>query len=346
MSEKLTERSRRILEAIVEDYIDSAEPVGSKTVARRHHMGVSPATVRNVMAELEEQGYIASPHASAGRVPTDKGYRFYVDTLLQVRPLGADERTRIERHYAGPAMRTTEVLREASRALSRLSHYAGIVMAPQFTATVFRRIDFIPLAPGRVLAIFVSQSGEVQNKIVETGEDIGAAELEQITTYLNRSLNGLPIDQVRERIATEIRQEKAHYDRLQRRALTLSEQALRDNEDSSTRVIIEGTSNILEQPEFADVDRMKGLIRAFEQKGQLVDLLDRSRRAHGVQIFIGSETHYSEIAGCSLVTATYENRSGTAGVLGVIGPSRMPYSQVIPIVDYTARLVSQLLEND
>lgn len=345
MTADLNERSRKILEAIVEDYIESAEPIGSKSVTRRHHMGLSPATVRNVMADLEEMGYIVSPHTSAGRVPTDKGYRFYVDTLLQVRALNAEERERVERYYAGGGKPADEVLREAGRALSRLSSYAGIVMAPRFSTTSFRRIDFVPLSPGRVLAIFVSQSGLIQNKIVETGETFTAAELEQMTAYLNRTMNGLPIDQVRERIAADMAREKARFDRLQRRALALSHQAL-TSADGQPQVIIEGASNIFEQPDFADVDKMKRLFRAFEQKSQLIELLDRSRRAQGVQIFIGSKTHYSEIEGCSLVTATYETREGTVGALGVIGPSRMPYSQVIPIVDYTARVVSQLLENE
>lgn len=345
MQRDLNERSRKILEAIVEDYISSAEPIGSKAVLQRHHMGVSPATVRNVMSELEEMGYISSPHTSAGRIPTDKGYRFYVDTLLHVRPLSTEERDRIERHYKGQDLRTDTVLRESGKALSRLSHYAGIVLAPQFSDTVFRRIDFVPLSPGRILAIFVSSSGQVQNKIVETDKEIPANELVRMTDYLNRIMQGLSIDQAREKISNEARREKDRYDGLQQAALTLSAQALAQDEEAGT-VYIEGTSNILDQPEFTDVVKMKRLIRAFEQKNRLVDLLDRSRRASGVQIFIGSETRYSEIEGCSLVTSSYATKEGGVGVLGVIGPSRMPYSQVIPIVDYTARIVSQLLESE
>lgn len=346
MSSEMNERSRKILEAIVEDYIASAEPVGSKSVTCRHQMGLSPATVRNVMADLEGMGFLASPHASAGRIPTDKGYRFYVDTILQLRPLKAEERERIERQYASKDRRTDEVLREAVKSLSRLSRYAGVVMAPRVEATVFRHIDFVPLAPGRVLVIFVSRSGDVQNKIIETGGDLPVATLEQMTSYLNRVMSGLPLDTVREKIAAEMAQAKVEHDDLQRRALALSGQALAGEEAGDARVYIEGTSNMLDQPEFADVDRMRQLYRVFEQKSQLIDLLDRSRRAHGIQIFIGSETSHSAIAGCSLVTATYETREGTIGSLGVIGPSRMPYAQVIPIVDYTARIVSQLLEEE
>jgi heat-inducible transcriptional repressor len=268
-----------------------------------------------------------------------------VDTILQLRPLKAEERERIERQYASSDRRIDEVLREAVKSLSRLSRYAGVVMAPRVEATVFRHIDFVPLAPGRVLVIFVSRSGEVHNKIIETGVNLPATTLEQMTNYLNRVMNGLPLDTVREKIAAEMAQAKVEHDDLQRRALALSGQALA-GEEGDARVYIEGTSNILDQPEFADVARMRQLYRVFEQKSQLVDLLDRSRRAHGIQIFIGNETSHSAIAGCSLVTATYETREGTIGSLGVIGPSRMPYAQVIPIVDYTARIVSQLLEEE
>jgi heat-inducible transcriptional repressor len=342
MTEEITERSRRILEAIVEDYIDSAEPVGSRAVTRRHHLGLSPATVRNVMAELEEMGYIVSPHTSAGRVPTEKGYRFYIDALLQVRQLSRGEQERIERHYRLKGLRMEELLREAGKVLSGISHYAGIVMAPRFTATVFRHIEFIRLSQGRILVVFISQSGLVQNKLIETGELLTQAELEQMGNYLNQTLAGLTIQEAKLRIVAEMAQEKALYDRLLQRALLLSREAL--SGEGGEQVYIEGAANILEQPEFADLERMKRLFRAFEQKSQLVELLDKSQKADGVQIFIGSETEFHEIEGCSLVTATYSSRGAALGALGVIGPTRMPYSTVIPIVDYTARLVSQFLE--
>ncbi|BCR06978.1 heat-inducible transcription repressor HrcA [Desulfuromonas versatilis] len=342
MSEELNERGRRILEAIIEDHIISAEPVGSRAVTRRHPFGLSPATVRNVMADLEEMGYLVSPHTSAGRVPTDKGYRFYVDSLLQVGPLSELERQRIEKYYRLEGLRVEERLREAGKVLSAISHYTGLVMAPRFTSTVFRHIEFLKLSQGRILVVFVSQSGLVQNKIIEYHEEISQAELEQITNYLNRTLTGLSIQEVKARIFKEMAEEKALYDKLLKRALQLSQEAL--NEEMGGQLFIEGATNILEQPEFADVERMKRLFRTFEQKGVLMDLLDRSQRAKGVQIFIGSETENSIIEGCSLITATYSSSRGAIGALGVIGPTRMPYSMVIPIVDYTARLVSQVLE--
>ncbi|WP_027716297.1 heat-inducible transcriptional repressor HrcA [Desulfuromonas sp. TF] len=344
MSEELNERSRRILEAIIEDYIGTAEPIGSRAVTRRHHLSLSPATVRNVMADLEEMGYLISPHTSAGRVPTEKGYRFYVDSLLRVGPLTSQQQKKIEDYYCRKGMQAEERLREAGKVLSAISRYTGIVMAPRFTTTVFRQIEFIRLSQGRILVVFVSRSGLVQNKIIEIDEDIAPRELEQISAYLNHTLGGLTIQQVKERIIEEMAKEKALYDKLLQRALKLSQEVFQ--EEAGEQVFIEGASNILDQPEFADLERMKRLFRTFEQKSLLVELLDKSQSAEGVNIFIGSDTEYSGISGCSLVTSTYSSSRGTIGSLGVIGPTRMPYSVVIPIVDYTARLLSQILEHD
>ncbi len=342
MGEELNERSRRILEAIVEDYIGTAEPIGSRAVTRRHQLGLSPATVRNVMADLEEMGYVISPHTSAGRVPTDKGYRFYVDTLLQVGQLDPQQKILIEQHYRLDGLRVDERLREAGKVLSAISSYAGVVMIPRFTSTVFRHIEFLKLSQGKLLVIFVSRSGLVQNKVIETETPISQHELEQVSNYLNQTLTGLSIREIKDKIIRDMAEEKSTYDQLLRRALELSREAL--CEEIGEQIFIEGACNILEQSEFKDLERMKRLFRAFEQKSLLMELLDKSQRAKGVQIFIGSESEYSEIEGCSLITASYSSSRGTIGTLGVIGPSRMNYSQVIPVVDYTARLVSQMLE--
>ena len=338
----LNERSRAILEAIVDDYIVSGEPVGSRAVTRRHNMNLSPATVRNVMADLEEMGLLASPHTSAGRIPTDQGYRYYVDSLLQIRDLSEQEKRSIENHYQGKQQTVESLLQETGKALSTLSSYAGIVMVPRFTSTVFRHIEFVRLTGGRALVVFVSQTGMVQNKLIELDEDLSQRELEQMTNYLNQTLSGLSIQQVKEKISLEMREEKALYDKLMKKALELSDKALADEVEG--QVFIEGASSFLELPEFAEVGQMKKLFQAFEQKNRLIELLDKSQQATGVQIFIGSANSYNQIEGCSLVTSSYQNVHGTIGTLGVIGPNRMSYSKVIPIVDYTARLVSRLLE--
>jgi heat-inducible transcriptional repressor len=235
------------------------------------------------------------------------------------------------------------LMREAGKVLSTISHSAGVVMAPRFTTTIFRHIDFIRLSSERVLVVLVAQSGVVQNKIIDVAEPFSQSELEQMSNYLNRTLAGLSIQQVKARIVEEMTKEKSLYDKLLRRALEMSREALQG--ESEGELLITGASNMLEQPEFADLEKMKRLFRAFEQKSHLVELLDKSLQADGVQIFIGSANEYSAFEGCSLVTSAFSGR-GTIGTLGVIGPSRMPYSMVIPIVDYTARLVSQVLSID
>ncbi len=343
MKESLTERSKRILEAVIEDYITTAEPIGSRTVTRSHALSLSPATVRNVMADLEELGYLASPHTSAGRVPTDKAYRFYVDSLLEVRGIARDEQEEIRKRCRLAGKDLGEALKETSRMLSSLSHYTGIVVAPRFTANVFRHIEFIKLGGGRILAILVSRNGTVQNRIIETADELRPADLVRMSNYLNHLLEGLTIAQVKEKILSEMRSDKIRYDTLLAKALEFSRQAL---PEADSVVFIEGQSKILEQPEFTDVARMKEIFRAFEEKGQLLALLDRCMEAQGVNIFIGAEAHLGQMVGMSLITSTYMTGRDTLGVLGVIGPTRMGYAKVIPIVDYTAKLVSSLLERD
>jgi len=344
MAVPLSERGRQILEAIIEEHIASAQPIGSKSLTRFQGIKLSPASVRNVMAELEELGYLQSPHTSAGRVPTEKAYRYYVDSLLRICSLDRGSQDRIEQHYHKRGLQMAELLREASRALSAVAHYTGLVMVPRLQRTVFRRIEFVRLSSRQVLAVFITQSGMIQNRLIETGEEFTASELEQITNYLNQTMRGLSIQEARALILAEMTREKTLYDRLLQRAFRLSEAAL--TEVSDGEVIIEGTSHLLDQPEFSDLERMKRVFRAFEQKSLLLGLLDRGLQAEGVQVIIGGESECPELAGCSLITANYAGRRGTLGALGVIGPSRMPYATLIPIVDYTAGMISRLLDEE
>lgn len=336
----LSQRSRQILEAIVEDYIATAEPVGSSAVARRHSLPLSSATVRNVMASLEELGLLASPHTSAGRIPTDKGFRFYVDSLVGLRPITHTEKKEILKRCRETGGNLTDLLRETSRTLSSLSNYTGIVMAPRFTTSTFRHIEFVQLGSRRVLAILVTCGGAVQNRILETEQDFTADDLTRMSNYLNSALEGLSIREVREKILVEMQLEKNQYDQFLTKALSLSQQVLPDEQDE---VFISGQSRIFDQPEFNNVNKMREIFQAFEEKGRLVQLLGDCMKAKGVQIFIGSETPLKEIAGMSLITSTYMTEANTIGLVGVIGPTRMGYSSVIPIVDYTAQLVSRLL---
>lgn len=343
MLDDLNERSKQILEAIIEDYIITAEPVGSRTITRRHPFALSPATVRNVMSDLEEMGFLASPHTSAGRVPTDKAYRFYVDSLLAVRQVSRSERDEIRRRCRINGRDIGSVLRDTSKMLSYISHYMGVVVAPRFTAAVLRQIEFVQLSGRRILVILVAQSGTVQNKIIESDEEISADDLNRMTNYLNGLLQGLTIAQIKSRIVEEMENEKTRYDRLMAKALELSQQTVGD---ADSEIFLEGRVNIMDVPEFADIGRMKEIFRAFEEKNQLVNLLNRCMDADGINIFIGSESRVSQMSDISLITSTYRTGRNSIGVLGVIGPTRMGYAKVIPIVDYTARLVSRLLESE
>lgn len=338
---ELNERSQKILEAIVKDYIASAEPVGSRAISRRHHFNLSPASVRNVMADLEEMGLLCSPHTSAGRIPTEKGFQYYIDSLLQIRDLSDKEKKQLRSSYRFSGMNMEDIMREVGRILSGLSKYAGLVMVPKFATTVFRQIEFVRLSHGRLLVIYVSETGLVQNKVISANADMDQLELEKISNYLNRELNGLTIHQVREKLKKEMQDEMNLYDQLRKNALSLSFAALQD--EIEDQLYVTGTSLMLEQPEFSSPDQMRRLIQTFESKKILIDLLDRSQSAQGVQIFIGSEV---DLKGCSLISANFSNRKGAIGALGVVGPMRMDYSQVVPIVDFTAQLVSRVLDRE
>ncbi len=344
MAEQLNERSQNILDAIVKDYIASAEPVGSRAITRRHSFNLSPASVRNVMSDLEEMGFLCSPHTSAGRIPTEKGFNYYIDSLLQIRDLSQDEKKNLLKSYRFNGMKMEDVMQEVGRVMSGLSKYTGLVMAPKFASTVFRQIEFVRLSHGRLLVIYVSETGLVQNKVIEADPSLEQRDLEQISNYLNHELTGLSIHAVREKIAQELKSERARFDELQKRALNISQAALQDEADDL--LYVSGTSLMLEQPEFSTPEKMKSIIQTLESKQTLIDLLDRSQKAQGVQIFIGSQNQNAKLEGCSLITSTFSNQKGAIGTLGVIGPMRMDYSQVIPIVDFTAQLVSRILEQE
>jgi len=346
MEEQLSDRGKRILEAIVEEYIASAEPVASRSITRSHQLALSPATVRNVMADLEEMGFLTSPHTSAGRIPTDKAYRLYVNSILEVQKTlkGNKEGIReIRRRCQIEGKDVSEVLKETSRLLSATSHYMGVVLAPRFASDRFRHIEFVKLSSRRVLAILVSQSGTVQNRLIQTEKDLSADELVRMSNYLNELLQGLTIQEVRDKLISEMQSEKVRYDAMMAQALSFSQQAVAGEEPE---IFVEGQANILEQPEFSDAAKMREIFRAFEKKGMLLHLLDRAMEANGVQIFIGAESPILRKEGMSLIASTYMAGRDTVGVLGVIGPTRMGYDKVIPIVDYTAKLISRLLESE
>jgi heat-inducible transcriptional repressor len=340
----LTERDKNILRIVVEDYITTGEPVGSRIVAKQSDLSLSPATIRNVMADLEDMGLLHQPHTSAGRVPTEKGLRLFVDTLLDRQELSFPEQEEIKNTYEACRADMPQLMRGTCRILSAFSHYTGIVMAPPLQETIFKQIEFIRIKRNQILVIFVTASGLVQNRVVEMEEDLSQDELGTITTYLNDLLMGLTLREVRERLVEEMRREKMAYDELLQKTLRLGGGSVEAQEERD--LYIEGQTKILDEPTFADVERMKDLFKAFEEKSVLVKLLDRSMKARGVQILFGSECGVAGIEGCSLITSTYGHPGRFLGILGVIGPMRMNYSRIIPVVDYTAKLLTDILDTE
>ena len=335
----LDERARILLKTLVERYIADGEPVGSRALSKYSGLDLSAATVRNVMADLEEAGFIASPHTSAGRVPTPRGYRFFVDSLLTVCPL---ERARIEElEDRFQSAQPQQLISNASHLLSGLTHFAGIVIAPRRAAPRIRQIEFISLSEKRILLILVTADGDVQNRILLTERGYSPAELVTAANILNQHFAGLDFDQIRGRLKDELRQLRTDLQSLMAAALTASDEALNE---TAAPFVISGERNLLDVEEFStNMKRLRELFDLFEQRTALMQLLDVSNNADGVQIFIGGESGLAPLDECSVVTAPYEVNGQVVGSVGVIGPTRMAYERVIPIVDITAKLLSSAL---
>jgi len=337
------ERTRRVLEAVILEYIKGGVPVGSRAIAKKYGLQVSPATVRNVMADLEELGLLYQPHTSAGRVPTELGLRVYIDAIVKIQQLSAAEREKIRQYYGRGASRVEGLLKETSKVLSSFSRQAGVVLTPRLSQTMFRRIEFVRLRTNMVMTILVSQAGIVHNTLFEMAEDISQEDLDKYGRYLNEMLKDLTLHQVKARLLEEMKKEKVLFDSLLSKALELSQKALQENIEDS-ELYIDGSTNLLDNPEFADVEQMRRIFSAFEEKSKLIDLLDKSMMAGGANIFIGSESELLDMESVSFVTSPYASGGEILGTLGVIGPTRMDYSRIIPLVDYTAKVLSRMLE--
>jgi len=342
MDLSISERMKRVLETIIEDYILTAEPVGSRKISKQSNLNLSPATIRNIMSDLEELGLLSQPYTSAGRVPTERGLRLYVDAIMDVRELSDQEQQEMRSKYAGHLTEGPDLFRETSRILSLSSHYLGVVWTPRMSSVVLQHIEFVKLRRYLVLAILVSTTGLVHNRIIEVEEDFSQSELDHLSDYLNSFLAGLTLYQVRERLLEQMKVAKKAYDHLLGQALLLGEKAFSSIDESD--VFIEGRTNILSEPEFNSVSRMTDLFRTFEEKAVMVKLLEKFMAPKGVQIAIGSESQVQEMETCSVVTSTYSCGGDVLGVLGVIGPRRMNYSRVIPLVGYTAKLLTEILK--
>jgi heat-inducible transcriptional repressor len=340
----LDERSKKILWAVIESYIASNGPVGSRTVTRKYGFNLSPATIRNTMADLEEMGYIAQPYTSAGRIPTDRGYRFYVNTLLKdYNSLNRNKRL-LKRLYSKLRIiekDINELIKEASRTLSDFSHYLGVATPPKTEDMRLKRVEFIREGRKRVLGILISQEGIVKNKIISIKETFTQKQLEKITRYLNSELSGLTLREIKSRILSQISEEKTLCDSLILNAFILFKKVLEwETENMFYPGEISGTCNLTD---FATMKQIKEIFKAIEEKHLMVKLIDKMSNFEGVQVFIGSENILSEIRELSMVASTYQDGYRILGTIGIIGPTRMNYEKVIPIVDLTAKTLTRIL---
>jgi heat-inducible transcriptional repressor len=332
----LDDRAKLLLKALIERYIAEGQPVGSRTLSRASGLELSPATVRNVMSDLEELGLVASPHTSAGRIPTARGYRLFVDTMLTAR------REELLSTPSLPPDQPQKVIAHAAQLLSSLSQFVGVVVAPR-RSSVFHHIEFLRLSERRFLVIIVSPDGDVQNRVVHTPTDYTQSQLAEAANFLNAHYAGLTMEQVRERLKTEVEQLRGEIVALMQTAVQASTEAMTDAEE----VVISGERNLLAVSDFSsDMTHLRRAFELFEQKTQLMRLLDISSQAEGVRIFIGGESQMVPFEELSVVSAPYEVDGQVVGTLGVIGPTRMPYHRMIQIVDITSRLVSNALSHN
>ena len=332
-------RAKKILHAVVSEYLATGEAVGSQTVTRRYGLDVSAATVRTVMGDLEEAGLLRHAHTSGGRLPTERGLRYYVDLLLRVRTLTTGEKDEIRQQIAPAGGDVPEVMQRTSRLLRELSHLAVVVQAPRPDTDVVQHIEFVQLREGQLLAVIAASSGQIQNKLVPLEVPLAAGDLDRINNYLNSLVSGLTLDQARARLVEEVKSERAAHDELVSRALRLASAAV--PAEAAPEVLVDGQSSLLAGK--ADLERAKILLRTLEAKDLVVRLLERTLNAPGICVFIGAEANLADLTDVSVVAAPYGQEGRPLGTIGVIGPARMNYSRVIPLVDFTAEMIGEAL---
>lgn len=350
----LNERKREMLALLVETHVFTGEPVGSRTISRLSREGLSAATVRNVISELEEAGYLEQPHTSAGRIPTDKCYRFYVDHLLENPCSEAGDQRLIEQWIPARELSNPErLMSRASHLLSQLSDNVGIVVAPSLSQDVIRQIEFVRLSDERILVVTVSRTGLVQDRLVRVGEDFTQDELNRTARYVNEHFSGMSLSSMRAELLRQMTEEKALYDRLLQNAAKICEHGFRSTDDSDlntdTEVFVEGASNMVTKPDFADPGLMRDLFRVFEEKSRLVSILNEclaAKSAPPVSIRIGGENSLPELRGCTVITSTWVYGDQVMGSLAVVGPIRMHYARMINVVDCVARLLEDTFSNN
>lgn len=342
MTQEISERALRLLKTLVESYVREGQPVGSRTLARDSGLDLSPATIRNIMTDLEDRGIVVSPHTSAGRIPTAKGYRLFVDALLTMRQPDQAEVMRLKSQFSQGAG-VEHLLGSASSMLSGITRMAGVVMAPRRELTVLRQIEFLPLSgDNRVLVIVVTNQYQVQNRIIHTPRRYSESELQQVANYLNATFAGKDLDAIRSTLLSEMDAARTTMNDMMQTAVTMAERVFAVPADEAGYVVA-GQTNLMDFAELSSVEKLRQLFDAFSQKRDMLHLLDQCLRAEAVQVFIGAESGYKAFDECSIVAAPYEIDSQAVGVLAVIGPTRMAYDRVIPLVDVTAKLLGAAL---
>jgi heat-inducible transcriptional repressor len=342
VGKELDGRSKEILRAVISQFIATGAPIGSRTISKMARFGFSSATIRNIMADLEETGYLTQPYTSAGRIPTDRGYRFYVDSLMRSRTLRRKEKEFIIDSLKGYIGDIEHLVEQTTRILSHLSKNLGLVFCRRMPPITLKHIRFIKLDYPKILVVLVCRSSAIINKLIEVFENFDQSELDRISNYLMSEFNGLNLFEIRGRLLKMMKEEKAFYGRLLSRALTLSTKSFTDDLLAES-LHYNGTSQLLEQPEFTDIKRMRAFFRAFEEKGRLIRLLNKCIEGGGIQIIIGSEAFSSEFSDYSLITCPYRSGENILGTLGVLGPRRMKYDKAIPLVEYVSRVFSEMI---
>ncbi|CAH9015924.1 heat-inducible transcriptional repressor HrcA [Candidatus Nitrosacidococcus sp. I8] len=338
----LNERSQYILKTIIECYIRDGEPIGSRMLSRESQLALSPATIRNTMADLEELELVFSPHTSSGRIPTSKGYRFFIDSLLNPKTLSVDS-VQILKTQLDANTDPQSLLTIASQILSEISRFAGVVMVPRRESRTLSQIEFLPLSENRVLAVLVINECEIQNRIIYVTKKYSISELQQAANYLNSIFKGKDLYAVRWHLIKEMAEVQENVDQIIHTAMEVANQVFSTNQTKTEDCVVTGQTNLLDYIDFSDKERLRQLFNAFNEKQDILHLLDQCLNADGIQIFVGEETGYQVFNGCSVVTARYGGSKGAIGVLGIIGPIRMDYEQVIPLVDITAQLLGNAL---
>ncbi|TLY81663.1 MAG: heat-inducible transcription repressor HrcA [Gammaproteobacteria bacterium] len=344
--EALGERAQHLLRILIESYIRDGQPVGSRALSRESGLQLSSATVRNVMADLEQLGFVASPHTSAGRVPTDKGYRFFVDSLLRVRPLDEVVGAELRRAFETTREGSTDLIATVSELLSRATHLAGVVTLPRTRQAAITQIEFVGLSENRVLVVLVFNDREVQNRVIQLERHFSPDELKRASNYLNEQFRGRSLPEARQEILRQLSEAHAHMNQIMLEAISVAQQVFESGAgESRLEYVIKGETNLMGAAELTSVEKLRRLFEAFNEKRDFLHLLDQSLKAEGVQIFIGHESGYQILDDCSVVTAPYADGESVLGVLGVIGPTRMSYERVIPIVEMTAKLLGAALNS-